>query len=217
MELDAFDEMLAMAQAHDGAGAIFFGGPGADFEICGEIFFFDNQRVVARSGHGHGQALEDGSVVVHDGAGFAVHEMRGANYVSAEGFADGLMSEADTEYGNLSAEVADERDADAGFVRRAGPGRDHDSFRLQGFDFLHRDLIVAAHFDGGTQFSDVLDQVVSEGIVVVEYEDHVGRPLTASYSILPIQLTYSAYTGAADFKLQKSKCRIRISSACRAS
>ena len=33
MELHAFDGMESMAQAHDGAGAVFFGSPGADFQI----------------------------------------------------------------------------------------------------------------------------------------------------------------------------------------
>jgi len=43
MELHTFDCVLAVAQAHDGAGAVFFGGPGADFQFCGKIFFFDDE------------------------------------------------------------------------------------------------------------------------------------------------------------------------------
>ena len=38
MELYSFDVVLLVAQAHDGAGAVFFGGPGADFELGGKIF-----------------------------------------------------------------------------------------------------------------------------------------------------------------------------------
>ena len=81
-----------MAQAHDGAGAVFFGGPGADFEFCGKIFFFDDQRMITGGRHRHGKALKDGLIVVHDWAGLAVHEVRGADDASAEGFADGLMA-----------------------------------------------------------------------------------------------------------------------------
>ena len=67
--------------------------------------------------------------------------------------------------------MADEVDADARFVRSTRPGRNDDAFRMQIFDFFHRDLIVAAHLNLRAQFADVLDQVVSEGIVVVENEN----------------------------------------------
>ena len=66
MELHAFHGVLLVAQAHDGAGAIFFRGPGADFQFGGQIFFFHDQRVIAGGRHGHGKALKDGLIVVHD-------------------------------------------------------------------------------------------------------------------------------------------------------
>jgi hypothetical protein len=191
MELHAFDGAMPVAQAHDGAGAVFFGGPGADLEFGGEIFFFDDERVIACGRHGHGQALKDGSVVVHDGAGFAVHKIGCANYVAAEGFADGLVSEADSEDWNFSGEVADEIDADAGFARRARAGRNDNFFRMHARDFGHCDLIVAADFDVKlavivilrAQFADVLHQVVGERIVVVEDENHATSCLlTQAYT-----------------------------------
>ena len=48
---------------------------------------------------GRGQAGEDSLAVVRDGAGFAVHEVLGADDLAAEGFADGLVAEADAEDG----------------------------------------------------------------------------------------------------------------------
>ena len=56
-------------------------------------------------------------------------------------------------------------------MRRAWAGRDDDLFRPHRFDFLDRDLIVAPHFHIGAQFSEILDQVVGERIVVVEDEN----------------------------------------------
>ena len=150
MELHAFDGAMPVAQAHDGAGAVFFGGPGADLEFGGQVFLFNDERVIAGGRHGHGESLEDGAVVVHDGAGFAVHEMGGAHHVAAEGFADGLVSEADAEDRNFSGEVADESDADARLMRRAGAGRDDDPRRAHFLDLAHRNLIVAADFDLGS-------------------------------------------------------------------
>ena len=171
MELHSLDRITAVTQAHDGAAAVFFGGPGADFQFGGQIFFLDDERMIARGRHGHGKALEDGSVVVHDCAGLAMHEMSGANHASAEGFADRLMSEADSEHWDFSCEVADELDADACFMGRAGPWRDDDLFRSHLLDLANRDLIVAANFDFCAQFAEVLDQVVGERIVIVEYEN----------------------------------------------
>ena len=43
-----------------------------------------------------------------------------------------------------------------------------------------RDLIVAAHFNLRPQFADVLDQVVGEGIVVVEDENQCQALLNIS-------------------------------------
>ena len=57
------------------------------------------------------------------------------------------MSQADAEHGDLSREMADQFDADAGFMRSARAGRDDDPLGLHVFDFFHRDLIVAAHLD----------------------------------------------------------------------
>jgi hypothetical protein len=47
------------------------------------------------------------------------------------------------------------------------------------YNFRHSDLIVAADFNLRAQFADVLDQVVGEGIVVIEYENHCGPLLSA--------------------------------------
>ena len=43
MELHAFNGIAAVAQAHDGAGAVFLGGPGADLQFVGQIFLFDDE------------------------------------------------------------------------------------------------------------------------------------------------------------------------------
>ena len=56
-----------------------------------------------------------------------------------------------------------------------GPGEMTDGIGAHGIDFFHGDLIVAAHLDFRAQFADVLDQVVSERIVVVEYENQLER------------------------------------------
>src|SRR5579864_6030430 len=108
---------------------------------------------------------------MHDGAGFAVHKMRGTHHASAEGFADCLVSEAYAKHRSSSREVANEFDADASFMGRTGAGRDHDPLRPHRIDFFYGDLIITANFHLRAQFAEILDQVISEGVVVIENEN----------------------------------------------
>jgi hypothetical protein len=184
VELDSFDGKGFVAESHDDAGAVFIWRPGADFEVLGQGIFFYDEGVVAGGGHGRRESGENGFAVVLDGAGFAVHEVSGADDLASEGCADGLVTEADAEQGdavgsaacaggNSGGEMTDEVDADAGFLGSAGSGRDDDAVGAEGLDFSEGDFIVAADFDLSAQFSEILDEVVGEGIVVVEDEDHL--------------------------------------------
>ncbi len=176
MKLHSFDGELSVAQSHDRAGSIFFRSPGADFQFCRQIFLFHDERVIARSRHGHGQAVEDGFVVVRDRAGLAVHQVRSAHDVAAKSRADSLMSQADAEHRHFAGEVPDQINADAGILRRTRSRRDHDALRLHRLDLSNRDLVVAANLNLRAQFPEILNQVVGKGIVVVENEDHGHHP-----------------------------------------
>src|SRR5579863_2012839 len=182
MELHSFDGMPPVPKPHDRTRAVFFGRPRADLEFPWQVFLFDNQRVVASSRHGHRKSLKDSPVVMKDGAGLAVHEVRRPNHMTAKCFADRLMSQADTEQRGLAGKVADQFDADAGFVRRARPWRDDDPVWLHRLDLVYRDLVVAAHLDLLAQFTNVLNQVVGERIVVVEDEYHRNPLLRSAYT-----------------------------------
>lgn len=161
-----------MAQAHDHAGAAILRGVGTDFEIFRQAFFFHDQGVIARGGHRRGKALEDGFAVVLDLAGFAMHQFRGTHDFAAESCADGLMSQADPEQGNFAGKMADQVDADSGFLRRAWSRGKQNALGVHGVDFCHSQLVVPAHYDLRSQFTQILDQVVGKGVVVVENEDH---------------------------------------------
>ena len=106
VELNAFDGEGFVAETHDRAGvggAVAGGDARGDFEGVGDGVFADDERVLARAGHGLRKVAEDGAVVVLDGGGFAVHELRGADDLCAEGRADGLVAEADAEDGDSLA------------------------------------------------------------------------------------------------------------------
>src|SRR5215469_16563362 len=132
--------------------------------------------MIAGRRHGHREPLKDGLVIVHDRTGFTVHEMRGANDPSAESLADRLMSKTNTQQWSLAGKMADQVDAEPSFVWSARPGRDHDSLWPHCFNFFDSNLIVAADPDISPQFSQILDQVVGERIVIIEDENHVPTP-----------------------------------------
>jgi hypothetical protein len=83
------------------------------------------------------------------------------------------MAEANAEDRNFAGHVADEADGDAGFVRRTGTRRKDDALGCQGFNFFGRELVIAADDNVSAEFTDVLDEVEGEGIVVVENENHL--------------------------------------------
>src|ERR1041385_6087188 len=109
-----------------------------------------------------------------------MHEIGGAHDLAPEGFTDCLVSETYAENRSSSCKVANEFDADARFVRRAGAGRDDDAFWSHGVHLIDRDLIIAANFDFCAQFAEILDQVISEGIVVIENKNQVCGLLISS-------------------------------------
>jgi len=171
MELDALYWQLAMTQAHDDSLAVFLAARG-DFQFLGQTLLFDNQRVVAVGNHRRVQITKNSAAVMLDHAGLSMHDAIRADYTAAKSCTDRLMSKAYAQNGNLSGEVSDQIDGDAGFVRSAGSRRNYDFAGSSLFDFVQRDLIVATYLDLFPRLSDVLDEIKGKGVVVVEDEDH---------------------------------------------
>ena len=93
------------------------------------------------------------------------------------GLADGLMAEAHAENGQLSGKAFDASARNAGFAGRARPGRDDQMRRVQAIDIVGRNLIVAEHpqIEPGIDLPQPLHEVVGEGIVVIDEENHGRR------------------------------------------
>ena len=116
---------------------------------------------------GFGSPAKTLAAVVVDGGGLAVHQAIRADDVSTIDLADGLVTEADTEYGGGRAELADEFDGDARLVWCAGTGGNADFLRGEGFHFIDGEGVVTENFHLHAKLAKVLDEVVGEGIVVV--------------------------------------------------
>ena len=93
MELHAFQGPGPVAQAHHHPVV----GPGRDLRHVGDAVAGHDQRMVAGGGEGLRQAAEDRLAVVVDLRGLAVHELRRAHHLPAEGLAQGLVAEAHPE------------------------------------------------------------------------------------------------------------------------
>src|ERR1035438_1191959 len=97
-----------------------------------------------------------------DGAGLAVHEVGGTNDLAAEGCANRLVAEAHAEQRHASCEMADQFDADSGFLWRARAGRDHDAIGMKVVDFFDGDLVITVHGYLYSSFPDVLHEVIGD-------------------------------------------------------
>ena len=166
MKLHALDLHLAVAQSHDDA----VGRGRGDFEARWQRLALDHQRVVASGLETVFEPLEDGLPVVTDLGGFAVHEARRAHHAPAEDLSDGLVTQTHSEDGNATGEMLDHRQRHPGVIRRARPRRDQDLIRRLRLGLFNRHTVVAAHFDLLAKLAQILHEVVSERIVIVDDE-----------------------------------------------
>jgi len=170
MELDAPDGKLLVFDAHDFA----FVGFGGDFEAIGECVALDDEGMVTCGGKWIGHAFKEVfAIVFHEGS-FAVHHAVVHNDVAAENVSDALMAEADSERGDLGAEGADDFVGEAGFFGGTGAGRNEDAFGFEGADLIDGNLVIAMDFHGNLHFTEILDEVVGERIVIID-DQHHGR------------------------------------------
>ena len=84
------------------------------------------------------------------------------------------MTKADPQSGNYAAYILQDFGADTEiscFFRSAGTWRDYYSVRFKLLNLLQIYLVVSVDDDFCSDFSDVLDKVVDEGIVVVDHQN----------------------------------------------
>src|SRR2546430_1010233 len=99
---------------------------------------------------------------------------------------DALMTKTDAENGDGRSTASNHFGRDACLGRRTGARRQDDMTWPEGFNRVHRDLVVAAHHHVSTQLTNVPRQVVDKGVVVVDDENHAGL---SNASIMPRALS----------------------------
>src|SRR5690348_13987788 len=161
MELHPVRRVLGVTKAHHGA----VGGPRGDDQLVRNRRAVDDERVVASRLEGIADARQHARVVVTDPRRLAVRRLV-AHHLGAEGLAHALVAEAHAEDGHLAGEVAKNlrRDARIG----GGPGTRRDDDAAEGSELGGLHGVVAEHFGLAVELGHVLDEVVCEGVVVVD-------------------------------------------------
>src|SRR3546814_18224146 len=88
--LHAMDGQIAVTHAHDeavGAGRVHH-------QRIRQAFRLDDQRVIARRGEGRGKSREYAGCLMADLAGLAVHTLRPAEHLAAEGLSYGRITKS---------------------------------------------------------------------------------------------------------------------------
>src|SRR4051794_17497654 len=92
--------------------------------------------------------------------------------LAAQYLANCLMAEANAKRRNGRRRLADELKANAGVIRCARTRREHDCLGISGHHVISADLIIAMNDDGCAQSAEVVEQVESEAVVVVDEDYH---------------------------------------------
>jgi len=141
-------------------------------KLVGHGGAIDHQRMVARGLERAIDASEHAVALVLDRRELAMHRDGCPHHLAAEHLPDCLVAEADAEQRNGRGRRLDQVKADAGIVRRAGAGRQHDRLRVGANHLGGRDLFVAMHHHLRTQFTQIVKQVEGEAVVIVDQDDH---------------------------------------------
>src|ERR1700746_1699895 len=164
MKLHSLDAQLAMPKAHDRSVIRL----GRNFQLARQRFPLDDQRMVACGLKFLRQASKNRFAIVIDAARFAVHQFARSNHSPPKRRPDRLMAQANTENRNFAREALNQWNADCRFLWRVRTGRHHEALTPPCLDLVERNSIVATHFELLPHLAQVLSQVISKGIVVVE-------------------------------------------------
>src|SRR5947209_1957945 len=97
-----------------------------------------------------------------DGGALAVHRDGRARDRAAIGLANRLVAETDAEDRNLSSDIVDEVEANAGLMRGAWPGRKHDRIRPRRQHVGDAHLVVTVHIDTRALSPEIMHEVEGE-------------------------------------------------------
>ncbi len=171
MELDTPDWHFFMADAHHFQ---FRSRLGNNLQIRRHAVAPDEQRVIPGRRKRTGHAGKERIACMIDGGSFAMHEAGGPDDFAAENMPHTLVAETNPQRRDGRAEGPDNVVGQAGFPRRTGPRRDENPVRFQLANLVERNFVIPENPLRHAEFPEVLDEVVSKTIVVIDDQQHTG-------------------------------------------
>ena len=170
MELHALDWPLAVPEAHDEA----VGGVRRGLQALWQAPSLKDQAVIAACRHGLGEPAEEALAVVVDRCLMPVHRLS-AHDAPTEVDADGLMAEADPKDREGLRCVAEALQRGRGSLGDTWTRTKDQARRLQGLDHAPVRPVAAQDLDLCAQLLEELGEVESEGVSIVEDDDHSAQ------------------------------------------
>ena len=121
-----------------------------------------------------------------------MQELGRPDHVGSEGEPDGLVAQANPQDGDLARQGLYQRHAYTGILGPPRAGRDHDPGRSKLLDVAEGQLVVAPHDRVGAELAQVLDEVVHERVVVIDYQDFGRHKPNATGPGLSVAWSYLA-------------------------
>lgn len=166
MELDTARRIETMGQCHD----LPLLRSGRDLDLLRESAFENDQGMISCRLERAWNSRKEIGAIMQDRRSLAVHEARGSHDRSPEDLPDRLMAQTHSQDGDFRSQLPDDIRADPRIRRRSWTGRKDDSLEVRDIDFGETDPIVPKDLHLDSEFPEILDEVVCEGIVVVDHQ-----------------------------------------------
>src|ERR1700722_3274495 len=104
---------------------------------------------------------------------------------------------------------------DSSFVRRPGPGRNTDFFGVQLLNFLNAGPIIPPDNQLRAQFTEVLNQVICERVVVIQDQNHKicsARSIARKVAIALLTLSWYSSSGSESATTPPPACTYAVPS-----
>ena len=164
MKLYAIDEIFFMLYRH------YFSTSGkrCDFQAFRHGVSIRRKRMITGNGRSFGTACKQRTIRIKFHIRLlAVHQFFCIGNSCAKCRTDRLMTETDSQNGNILAEHLSGVYNNSCILRSAGAGREDNAVGVQGFDFLYRHFIIADDLDIRLDFPDELEKVIGKTVVVI--------------------------------------------------
>src|SRR5688572_18560316 len=112
-----------------------------------------------------------------------VHHSIIHDHIGAECVPDALMPQTNAKNWNLSAEMPNHVIRETALAWRTGTRRNQNPLWLHLLDSFQRNLIVAMHLHRHIHLAQILDEIVSERIVIIQNQHHAALKVECAASI----------------------------------